>query len=143
MGLLNYSTTVPAMRTATEITNKLAKAGARQIMLTYGDGGKVIAIAFAMDSPHGMRRYTLPVQAAMVEKTMRADVKIPRRFKTAEQAERVAWRIIKDWLEAQLAIIETGMVHLDEVMLPWMHGEDGRTVYEMYLAQQLALGPGE
>ena len=68
--------------------------------------------------------------------------KIEAKLKTLEQAQRVAWRIVKDWLEAQLAIIETEMVTLDQVMLPYMQGDNGQTVYELYRDQQLALGTG-
>lgn len=143
MPLLNYTTTVTVDRTVSQVQAKLAQAGARQIMTTYGEGGTPIGIAFAIETPHGLRNYNLPVQSAMVEKALRADRDVPNRYKTPEHAARVAWRIIKDWLEAQLAIVETGMVFFDEVMLPYMQGEDGRTVYQLYLAQQLALGPGE
>ena len=63
--------------------------------------------------------------------------KVAPRFKTPEQAERVAWRILKDWLEAQLALVQTEMVSLDCVMLPYMQADDGRTVYELYVEKAL------
>jgi hypothetical protein len=88
-----------------------------------------------------MRHYLLPVRAERVEAVLKAD-KIPPRYKTAAQAERVAWRIVKDWLEAQLAIIRTEMVTLDQVMLAYMQvNENGDTVYDLYLGSQLALPP--
>ena len=34
------------------------------------------------------------------------------------------------------------MVTLDQVMLPYMQGDNGQTVYELYRDQQLALGTG-
>jgi len=80
------------------------------------------------------------VQSDRVHKVLRADRTVAPRYKTVEQAERVAWRIMKDWLEAQLAIIATEMVTLDQVFLPYMQGDDGRTVYELYLDHQLAIG---
>jgi len=69
--------------------------------------------------------------------------KVQARYATPEHAERVAWRIVKDWLEAQLAIIRTEMATLDQVMLPYMRADDGRTVYELYRDQALALPAGE
>ncbi len=46
----------------------------------------------------------------------------------------VAWRIVKDWLEAQLALLQSRQVKLEQVMLPYMlgTGEQGEpvTVYE-------------
>ena len=61
------------------------------------------------------------------------DRKIPPRLRTPEQGQRVAWRIVKDWLEAQLAIIDPEMVTLDQVMLPYMRSADGSTFYDAYL----------
>lgn len=59
--------------------------------------------------------------------------------KTAEQAQRVAWRVLKSWIEAQIAIIETGMVAADEVFLPYQIVQGGETVYEAYLRSDRAL----
>ena len=47
-----------------------------------------------------------------------------------EQARRVGWRIIKDWLEAQMALLELNMVKIQEVFLPYIIGIDGKTIYE-------------
>ena len=74
---------------------------------------------------------------------MRADRQIPKRFKTTVQADRVAWRILKDWVEAQLALIATQMVSLDQIMLPYMLMDEGLTVYDLYRKQQLAIGSGD
>ena len=139
MPLLNYTTTVAATRTAAEMTHRLAVKGASQIMTTY-DAGRPTGLAFAMPTAHGLRRFTLPVNVERVYKVLSRDRQVPPRYKSEEQAERVAWRIVKDWLEAQLAITETEMVTLDQVMLPYMQGDDGRTIWELYLDQQLALG---
>ena len=35
-----------------------------------------------------------------------------------QQAIRTSWRILKDWVEAQMALLETGMVTMDEIFLP-------------------------
>ena len=56
-----------------------------------------------------------------------------------EQAERVAWRIVKDWVEAQMAILESEMVKLDEIFLPYMVNDAGQTLYEAYVSNQLLL----
>ena len=142
MPLLNYTTTVPAVRTIGQVQALLVEGGARQIMAEYNDVGTPIGIAFAVETGFGLRNFHLPVNAAKVEAVLRRDKKVERRFKTPEQAERVAWRIVKDWLEAQLAIIRTEMVTLEQVMLPYMAAGGGQTVYELYVDQQLALGTG-
>jgi hypothetical protein len=141
MPLLNYTTSVPVGRTIGHVQALLVEAGARSIMATYDNVGRATGIAFGIETAHGMRTFTLPVMAERVEAVLKRD-RVQPRYSTPEHAERVAWRIVKDWLEAQLAIINTEMVTLDQVMLPYMHGGDGRTVYELYRDQQLALPAG-
>lgn len=142
MALLNYTTTVPAEKTVAQIMQMLGKSGARQVMSEYDDDGRPTAVAFAIVTPVGLRTFRLPTRVLAVETVLRRQ-KVPKRYQTHEQAERVAWRIVKDWLEAQLAIVETEMVSLDQVMLPYMHtaGHGSPTVYELF-TQQGELGPG-
>jgi hypothetical protein len=146
MPLLNYTTKVPVKRTIDEIHTLLVKAGARSFMTDYDDDGKASGIAFRIVTPLGQRAYTLPVQPKKVYDVLLRDGEVAARrganFTTPEQAERIAWRILKDWVEVQLAIIETEMVTLDQVMLPYMQSDDGRTMYELYVDRQLALTSG-
>lgn len=141
MPLLNYTTSVPVTRTTGQIHALLVEAGARSVMTAYSEVGQPTGVSFSIETGYGLRSFTLPVNAGRVEAVLRRQ-KIDHRFRTPEHAERVAWRIVKDWLEAQLAIIRTEMVTLDQVMLPYMYGTEGHTVYELYRDQQLALGPG-
>lgn len=61
---------------------------------------------------------------------------------TREQAGRVAWRTIQDWLEAQLELIENGLASLDEVMLPFrLVDADGTTIYRALQVGRIALPP--
>lgn len=143
MPLLNYTTEVPATRSIGQVQALLVEAGARQIMATYNDVGTPTAMVFMVETAFGSRGFTLPVNSDRVLTVLKRDKKVPPRYKSAEQAERVAWRILKDWVEAQLAIIRTEMATLDQVMLPYMQqGERGETVYELYRDRQLALPAG-
>ena len=51
-----------------------------------------------------------------------------------EQSERVAWRVIKDWLDAQLSLIYVGQAELEQVMLPY--ATDGKTTLYEKLKQK-------
>lgn len=142
MALLNYSTEVPVARTVGQVQGLLVEAGARAIMTEYDDVGRLTGITFGIETPYGSRGFVLPVNADKVKAVLERE-KVPPRYRTPEQAERVAWRILKDWLEAQLAIIRTEMVTLDQVMLPYMRADDaGRTVYELVVQNQMALPEG-
>jgi hypothetical protein len=141
MPLLNYTTQVSALKTVAEVQAKLAKAGATETATSYADG-RPVAVMFRGPTPFGPREYVLPVDGDKVLAVLKQQPKVPDRYKNLDQAERIAWRILKDWLEAQLAIIETTMVTIDQVMLPYMRTEDGRTVFDRYRSNQLVLENG-
>ena len=52
------------------------------------------------------------------------------------EAARVAWRIIKDWLEAQLALVSAELADLEQVFLPYAQNGAGVTLYEALKAGQ-------
>ena len=135
MPIKNYTTKVPAAQSVAEIVGALAEHGATKIQQEYPQG-KPVSVAFAIDTPAGPRGFKLPssadrVQAVLVAQKVKVD---------AAQAERIAWRILRDWVAAQMAILETEMVAIDQVFLPYMTDARGNTVYELYQSQQLLLG---
>ncbi len=56
--------------------------------------------------------------------------KSPKNLLNIEQAGRVAWRIEKDWIEAQLAKIESGLATPLQLLLPYVVTKDGATFYQ-------------
>ena len=58
---------------------------------------------------------------------------------TKEQAERVAWRILKDWIEAQMALLDIEMVQFEEIFLPYIETKNGETIYEKIAEKQFLL----
>lgn len=129
MAILNYTTQIAAEKTVTEIQSLLAKAKACAVLTEYDDG-VLSAISFRINSPHGLLSFRMPANIQKIYQVIVRDRRITPRLRTKEQAARVAWRILKDWLEAQMAIIEAGMVDLTQVFLPYMQSEDGTTLYE-------------
>lgn len=61
---------------------------------------------------------------------MKNDNKVPRSLKTREQAARVAWRILKDWIFAQIAIVQAEQADMAEVFLPYAQNDLGETLYD-------------
>lgn len=59
-----------------------------------------------------------------------------------EQAERTAWRTVKDWLEAQMALMKTRQVAFEQVFLPYAIVDGDRTMFEVYRDRQLSLPGG-
>lgn len=138
MPLLNYTTKVDVYTTLAAIQGQLVKHGAKKIMQDYDDEGRIAALSFLVDTPTGPRGIRLPANVDAVHAVLlRQKVKCDR-----EQAQRVAWRIVKDWVEAQMAILESEMVQMDEIFLPYMINRTGQTIFEAYRNNQLALEGG-
>lgn len=135
MPLLNYTTKVDAYTTLGAIQGQLVRHGAKKIMQDYDDEGQIAALSFLIDTPAGPRGIRLPANVDAVYTVLtRQKVKCDR-----EQAERVAWRIVKDWVEAQMAILESEMVQMDEIFLPYMINGQGQTLFQAYRSNQLML----
>jgi hypothetical protein len=132
MPILNYSTAVSADRTATQIQARLVKARAQAVMFEYDAEGVLTHIAFRVPTQHGVIAFRLPANVDGVYQTMAKEPRVPRAKKTREQAARVAWRICRTWVEAQLAVIEAGMATLPEVFLPYAQLPGGETVYQRF-----------
>lgn len=135
MPILNYTTKVDVYTTLGAIQGTLVKHGARKIMQDYDDDGHITALSFLVDTPVGPRGIRLPANVDAVQTVLaRQKVKCDR-----AQAERVAWRIVKDWVEAQMAILEAEMVQMDEIFLPYMVNNSGQTLFQAYRNNQLML----
>jgi hypothetical protein len=137
LAILNYTTEISVEKTAAEIQTKLVKARAKAVLCEYSPEGVLTGIAFQIDTQHGLLAFKLPANIDGVFNAMRQDKKLQPRYKKKAQAARIAWRIIKDWVEAQLAIIEAGVATLPQVFLPYAQTGDGRTVYERFEKQGL------
>lgn len=138
MPLLNYTTKIDVYTTIGAIQGCLVKHGARQIMQDYDEKGQPQALCFTIETKFGIRGIKLPANVDAVHKVLvKQKVKCDR-----EQAERVAWRILKDWVESQMAILESQMVQMDEIFLPYMINQSGTSIYELYSNNQLMLESG-
>lgn len=132
-GLFTYTTEIEAHKTISEIQETLASKGAKSIMTNYSDNGVIEALSFGIMVDGKERGVRLPCNPEPVLKVLERqanDRKIPYRFATREQALRVAWRIVKYWIDAQMAILETQMVKMEQIFLPYMIMHNGKTLFE-------------
>ena len=146
MFLKNYTSDVPVSQTIYRIEQTLIRCGVSGIMKNYGDSGQVVAITFqiclANQKPWTIR---LP---ANVQKAWDAlwlnyadgDKLTPDGMKLAwnnrkskskadfrDQAERTAWKIIQDWVEVQMSMVQMQQADFREVFLPYVW--DGKQTY--------------
>lgn len=138
--IANYSTTVAALNSIGEIQGILVAHGAKSILMDY-NGGEPIGLSFVIETPYGDTPFRLPanidrVQGVLNKQRVRMSV-------SRDLASRVAWRILKDWVRAQMAILETEMVSIDQVFLPYMQVKDGKILYEVMLEHRLQLPEGK
>lgn len=142
MPLLNYTTSIDALKSAGEIEYTLIKHGATAIMKNIS-AGRIESMSFKIPTASGEMPIRMPINVAPVLQILKNQKRTNSKVQaTPEQAERVAWRILKDWVEAQMAILETEMVKLEQIFLPYIVSNTGQTLYEILEERQFLLGSG-
>ena len=122
------TTKISCAKTAQAISELLGRYGANTVQNRYEDG-EVVGLAFSI--PFGKQDifYQLPVKHEPILKRL-YELRAPPKMRTPEQARRVAWRQVFRWIEAQMALVEVDMVELQEIFLPYMMRNNGKTLYE-------------
>lgn len=141
MPILNYTTGIEATKSIAEIQSCLVLHGASAVLNEFDDNGYIIAVSFKIHIQDQDLSFRLPSDWRPVLKILGDNKKVPRRLVTQEQALKVAWRILKDWVQAQMALVEIKMVRTEQVFLPYIITGDGKTLYDKFLeSPQLLLG---
>ena len=102
MPIKNYTTKVPVAQTVGEIQTLLATHGARRIMMDYEEDGSVKAVTFGLEIRGVLQGFRLEAKANGVINCLKSS----RCSCNQKQAERIAWRNIKDWIAAQVALYQ-------------------------------------
>ncbi len=141
MAILNYATTVDVFKTVSEIEYILMKHKAKSIMKKCEDES-IVGLSFLIDTGCQQIPVRLPVKVDECLEVLKREKKNSPRSNikaTREQAERVAWRILKDWIEAQMALLDIEMVKFEEIFLPYIEISGGQTVFERLEKQQFLI----
>lgn len=129
MAILNYTTQKSADDTLAEIQKILVKHGARKISVDYNSDGLPANLTFTTPFKDQMMFFSLPCRFEKVHKVIMNQTNRSE-YRTKEQAIRTGWRILKDWIEAQMAIIETEAVDFNEAFLPYGVTKTGERLYD-------------
>lgn len=138
VAIKNYTTKIPVEKTISEIEEILAKAGAKKILKDYDGVGNISAVSFMVAVDNRDIPFKLPIDlqawTALIDRAV-DEKKLPKRFmQDADQARRVGWRVIKDWIDAQMALVETKIVKIDQVFLPYVYDiKTDQTLYEKFI----------
>ena len=151
MAILNYTTKIPVETTIAEIEKMLSGSGAQKILKEYDNDSNIESISFVLNTSKGNLPFKLPMNIDGVMQTINNQIGEYRRQKPKsggygkqvrivptsmrddlDQARRVGWRIIKDWLEAQLALFFLQMVKIEEIFLHYMYNDKTeKTMFQM------------
>lgn len=144
--LFMETTEIPAERTAAEISAVLIRAGARQIATDYHDGS-ITGMRWTIKTISGREMYfAMPARVDPIHHTLlkrRTRGLTPKvKIELRRQAERVAWRQLLRWTQAQVALIECGMSEAQEVFFAYqLHVESGKTLFDLFQAHQFKMLP--
>jgi hypothetical protein len=139
--LFMETTHIDPQKTVGEIQEVLGKYGASAIRMDYQDGPvgrEVVSVSFTIEVNRDQVPFRLPCRWISVLNALMGRIRGERsdeylekkREEYTPQAKRIAWRQILRWVEAQLALVETGMVKMVEVFVPYMLMDKGKTLYE-------------
>ena len=128
MAILNYTTKIKSEKSIMEIQQILVAHGATKIVTDYNEGIPT-AVTFGLNLRGRMIAFSLPANYAGVLNSMKKS-DVPKRFLTEEQALRVSWRIIKDWVKAQMALVDAELAEVSEVFLPYAITKKGNTLFK-------------
>jgi len=144
MAVKNITSRIDPAKTIMEIEQILAKFGAKAILKEY-DGESVTSMSFYILAPNGEKiPFKLPMKLenarAVIESAV-GEGKLPQRFLTepyrTDQALRVGWRIVKDWIHSQLSLYEMNYADAVEIFLPYAYNSiTEQTLYEKIVEEK-------
>ncbi len=130
----NYSSSIPINRIFDKLQKTLVEHGARHIVFDYGDDGKIYGMTFVIETAGRTIPIKLPARVdkaqALLKRQYNEGLIKTRKVLEPEQAYRVAWRNILDWVTAQMALLDIEMARIEEIFLPYMADQMGRTFFE-------------
>lgn len=132
----NYTSTVPAEKSIALIESKLVEAGASQISKEYSKDGQVVALSFTLLADRNTMQF-LPVRLPANVAACLTVLKARRKSWSAagdradqQQAPRTAWKLLLDWVDVQLSMIELRQAEAAQIFLPYVVSPSGKTFFE-------------
>jgi len=165
MFLKNYTSEVPTHQTVYRIEQVLIRCGAAGISKEYANtAGEIAAVSFQIETPSGRVSIRLPVDKQAALDALWLDYadgeklspdgqsihwnsrKKKKKSDFTDQAARTAWKIVQDWVEVQMSMIQLKQAEPLQVFMPYAISGTGETVYQRMIAggfKALLPAPGE
>lgn len=140
MFLKNYTSDAPAHITISRIEQLLIKVGCSAIAKSYSVNGEMTAVIFELQTEtlKAPIRVRMPADVTAAQNALfldyadgaklssdgnKVDDWNSRKNKTKasfrEQAERTAWKLVQDWIEVQISMIQLKQADPMQVFLPY------------------------
>lgn len=134
MNLKNYTSSVPVINSIGKIEHKLAQSGATHIAKSY-DKERPIGMIFQIPVNNIPMTFKLPAKSDNVYEHMLKQRSRPpqssQRAAIRMQADRTAWKILSDWIDIQVSLIQLDQAEAVEVFLPYAYnGKNDKTLFE-------------
>lgn len=128
----NYTTNIPASTTIGEIQVMLAKSGATGIAMDYDGQGNIKALFFRIVVGNKEMPFKLPAKPEAVYEVLHAHKQGEETYREQRMQNSidVAWRIVKDWLETQLTLVDLQQAEMAEIFFPYLVVGNNKTLYE-------------
>lgn len=137
----NYTTQIPLEKTIGEIQTLLSQNGAIGIAFDYSDTGKLKAIYFRIKYKDKDLPFRLPANPEAVYQELYAHKRGAWRYEKQRkiEADMIAWRVVKLWVEAQITHINLGQAKIHEAFLAYLVVGQNQTLFQKMEENQMLL----
>lgn len=150
MTVRNITTRIAVEKTIMEIEQKLVKYGVVGVLKEYS-GQRITCLSFGIKHENAKIPFKLPINVerarAIIVKAVN-EGKLQKKYLQeplrTEQAERVSWRIVKDWIDSQLSLVEINYADMIQIFLPYVYNPiDNKTMYQSFIENKSKFIPLE
>lgn len=128
-------TRISAQSSAAEIQKILMEFGASRVMQEFKDR-KITGLSFILELQGRPIPFSMPIRTdalfKLIQKTRPYNNRERYEDYDRERAERIAWRQLLRWLQAQLAFVQTGQVEAGEVLMAFIK-VSGKTMFQQMI----------
>ena len=140
MALKNTYTKTPVATMLSEIQKALIRVKATGMNYKFNQQGQIEGLSFGLMIRENIVGFMLPINIDKIQAVLKRDRNA--RWDDKDYVYRVAWACMRDWVTAQMAMIETEMAEPLQVFLPYAMDGSGQTLFEKVQNSNLLLGNG-
>jgi hypothetical protein len=130
----NYTSAVPVERTIASIEQELVKIGVTQIVKSYDSEGLPMGIIFSIQIPTvGFFNFKIPARVEAAHDLLKTIPMYKKKNKEwlKAQSRRTAWKIVLEWVAAQVAMVQLNNIDAMQMFLQFSYNpKTQETLYD-------------